>query len=125
MGIRCNISIGYYLKMTQAMADDYDSKLDDILDETCNNAVHMAYDCDGSFPYLISSDKEIGYIYKAKNEDFFGMMDLNSEELLNDNHPKKQEFIQYLHENKVIEILKEHYSDFDDEIHIGLMVLCQ
>ena len=125
MGIRCNISIGYYLKMTQAMADDYDSKLDDILDETCNGAVHMAYDCDESFPYLISSDKKIGYIYKDRNEDFFGMMDLNSEELLNDNHPKKQKFIQYLHENKVIEILKENYPDFNDEIHIGLMVLCQ
>lgn len=125
MGIRCNISIGYYLKMTQAMADEYDCKLDDILDEICNNAVHMAYDCDGSFPYLISSDKEIGYIYQSKNEDFFGMMDLNSNELLNDNHPKKQEFIQYLNKNKVIEILKEHYPDFDDEIHIGLMVLCQ
>ena len=105
------------------MADD--SKLDDILDELCNNAVHMAYDCDGSFPYLISSDKEIGYIYQAKNEEFFGMMDLNSNELLNDNHQKKQEFIQYLNENKVIETLKEHYPDFDDEIHIGLMVLCQ
>ena len=125
MGIRCNISIGYYLKMTQEMIDDYDSKLDDILDETCNGAVHMAYDCDDSFPYLISSDKKIGYIYKDRNEDFFGMMNLNSNELLNDNHPKKQEFIQYLNENKVIEILKEHYPDFDDEIHIGLMVLCQ
>lgn len=125
MGIRCNISIGYYLKMTQAMADDYDSKLDDILDETCNGAVHMAYDCDESFPYLISSDKKIGYIYKDRNEDFFGMMDLNSNELLNDNHPKKQEFIQYLNENKVIETIKENYPDFNDEIHIGLMVLCQ
>lgn len=52
-------------------------------------------------------------------------MDLNSNDLLNDNHPKKQEFIQYLNENKVMETIKENYPDFNDEIHIGLMVLCQ
>lgn len=124
MAHHCNINISYYFKLSPTMLKDKD-KLGDFLWRELNNKVYFAYDCDETYDILVFEDP-VGHCFKSKDEDFFGIMDLESQLDIT-----KSKHLQQLHhylENEgrdIIPKLKDKYPDFDNTLHLGLTVLYQ
>lgn len=90
----------------------------------------MAQNCDFVFikqTYLLFKNP-VGHCYQSKKEDFFGVMDLENQ--LDITQSKYLQELHFYLQNEgegsdIIPKLKAKYPDFDDTLHLGLMVLYQ
>ena len=124
MSHHCNINISYYFKPSPSMLENKD-ELDDFLWQELDEKVFLAYDCNQSYDMLVFTNP-VGHCYKSKDEEFFGVMDLESQLDIN-----KSKNLQKLHHylqnegNDIVPKLKAKYPDFDDKLYLGLTVLYQ
>ena len=118
----CNINISYYFKPSPSMLENTD-ELDEFLSEELDEKVYIAYDCNQSYDMLVFKNS-VGHCYQSKDEEFFGMMDLESQ--LDINQSKNLQQLHHYLQNEgsdIIPKLKSKYPDFDDKLYLGLMVL--
>lgn len=100
-------------------------ELDDFLWKELDEKVFLAYDCNQSYDMLVFTNP-VGHCYKSKDEEFFGVMDLESQ--LDINKSKNLQQLHYYLQNEgndIIPKLKTKYPDFDDKLYLGLTVLYQ
>lgn len=102
-------------------------ELDEFLWEELKDKIYLAYDCDNTYDMLVFKNP-VGHCYQSKKEDFFGVMDLE-----NQLDTTQSKYLQKLHAylqnegegSDIVPKLKTKYPDFDDTLHLGLMVLYQ
>lgn len=126
MSHHCNINISYYFKASPSMLENKD-ELDDFLWKELDEKVYLAYDCDNTYEMLVFKNP-VGHCYQSKKEDFFGVMDLENQLDITESKYLQELHLYLQNEGEgsdIIPKLKAKYPDFDDTLHLGLMVLYQ